>query len=344
MVEFRKGSLFDDGCDALVNTVNCVGVMGRGVALQFKNRFPDNFRAYAAACKAGEVRVGRMFVHDTGCLVAPRWIINFPTKRHWRGRSRIEDISVGLDDLARVVARLGIRSLSMPPVGCGLGGLSWRDVRPLVERSLAALDGCRFVVHEPDGAAEFSAVTTAASAMTPGRASLVELARRYLGAMMAPYLTLLEVHKLMYFLQEAGERLRLDFVKAPHGPYAENLTHVLRRIEGHFLYGYLDGGDNPDKPLSLVPGAPEEAESFLGGCPGTAARIRRVLGLCEGFESPEGMELLASVHWLATREGARDVDGVMRGFAAWGPSKGAFTARQAGIALGRIRETGFAAW
>ena len=340
MIRYSSGDMFTDDSEAIVNTVNCVGIMGRGVALQFKSRFPDNFKAYAAACKTGEVKCGRMFVFHTGSLMNPKWIINFPTKRHWRGKSRLEDVAEGLDDLADVVERLGAHSISMPPLGCGLGGLDWRIVRPLIECKLARL-ACSVVVHEPISSTALAVSVPVVPKMTPGRAALVELVRKYLGAMLAPFITLLEVHKLMYFLQEAGEPLRLDFVKAPHGPYAENLSHVLKRVEGHFLYGYMDGGDRPDKQLNLVPHAAEEAESFLLENPCTKARIDRVMDLCEGFESPDGLELLASVHRLATRENAIDVDAIMHGFAVWGESKRRFTRRQTEIAFGRLRQKGF---
>jgi O-acetyl-ADP-ribose deacetylase (regulator of RNase III) len=125
--------LKQDNVDAIVNTVNCVGVMGKGIALQFKNKWPANFTAYAAACKAGQVRPGRMLVFDSGGLVKPNFIINFPTKDHWRGSSKIDFIRDGLVDLVAQVKRLRIRSIAVPPLGCGNGGLNWADVRPLIE-------------------------------------------------------------------------------------------------------------------------------------------------------------------------------------------------------------------
>src|SRR5215208_2123004 len=118
-VEIRRGDLLAADAEAVVNTVNCVGIMGRGIALQVKNAYPANFKAYEAACKRGEVEPGRMLVHETGQLTNPRYIINFPTKRHWRGRSRIEDIESGLDALVAEVRRLGIKSIAVPPLGCG---------------------------------------------------------------------------------------------------------------------------------------------------------------------------------------------------------------------------------
>ena len=136
MIHFTRGDIFAQPADAMVNPVNCVGVMGRGLALQFRRRHPDAFLAYRRACEGGRVRPGRMLMFDTGCD-RPRWIVHFPTKRHWRDRSAIGDIEAGLHDLAAAVARHGIRSIAIPPLGCGLGGLDWRAVRPLVTACLA---------------------------------------------------------------------------------------------------------------------------------------------------------------------------------------------------------------
>jgi O-acetyl-ADP-ribose deacetylase (regulator of RNase III) len=150
VIEFRRGDIIGEDAEALVNTVNCVGVMGKGVALQFKAAFPANFRAYAAACRRGEVVPGKVFVHETGQLTNPRFIINFPTKRHWRDRSRIEDIEAGLRSLRQEVEARNIRSVALPALGCGLGGLNWAEVRPRIERQLSQLQGVRVVVFEPE--------------------------------------------------------------------------------------------------------------------------------------------------------------------------------------------------
>jgi O-acetyl-ADP-ribose deacetylase (regulator of RNase III) len=152
MIEYTSGDILKCEADALVNTVNCVGVMGRGLALQFKNVYPDNFKAYMAACKREAVRPGRMFVYETGHLMSPRFIINFPTKRHWRDKSRIEDIESGLADLAKVIRDLELRSVAVPPLGCGLGGLDWNDVRSHIERALGNLADVQVLVFEPNGA------------------------------------------------------------------------------------------------------------------------------------------------------------------------------------------------
>ncbi len=151
MIRFKTGDILAEDAEALVNTVNCVGVMGRGIATQFKKVFPENFRAYAEACKHGKVHPGRMFVFETGGLTHPRFIVNFPTKRHWRAHSRIENIEAGLADLARVVRERGIRSIAVPPLGSGLGGLNWHEVRPRIEAALRGFSDLDTVIFEPDG-------------------------------------------------------------------------------------------------------------------------------------------------------------------------------------------------
>lgn len=149
-ITYKMGDLFESDCEALVNAVNCVGVMGRGIALQFKTVYPDNFKAYADACKREEVVPGRMFVYETGSLVNPRFIINFPTKRHWRGKSRIEDIESGLVALVEEIRSHGIRSIAIPALGAGLGGLDWKEVRTRIDSALTELEEVSVLVFEPN--------------------------------------------------------------------------------------------------------------------------------------------------------------------------------------------------
>ena len=180
--------------------------MGRGVALQFKESFPANFKAYETACRREEVQPGRMFVFETGTLTNPKFIINFPTKRHWRGKSRMEDIDSGLRALADEIRMRGINSIAIPPLGSGLGGLDWSEVRPRIESTLRGFNDLRVLIFEPNGTpSNFKARDV--PNMTAGRAALVALMHRYLGGLMDPFVSLLEVHKLMYFMQEAGEPL-----------------------------------------------------------------------------------------------------------------------------------------
>ena len=343
MIENKTGDIFGADVEALVNSVNCVGVMGRGIALQFKNMFPENFKAYAKACKRDEVKPGRMFVYESGTMTNPRYIINFPTKRHWRGKSRIEDIDAGLDALVREIRKRNIRSIAIPPLGSSLGGLNWTGVRPRIETALEGLDDLNVMLFEPGGgpADDRPNRSTKVPKMTPGRAALIGLMDRYLRGLLDPFVTLLEVHKLMYFMQKAGEPLNLGFKKGRYGPYAEKLRYVLRSLEGHLISGYRDGGDAPGKQLKLVPGAVDDATAFLERHPNTKGRLARVSELVEGFESSFGLELLATVHWAAAERPSASEDEVITYAYAWNPRKRQFSERQIKLALDLLKGEGW---
>ena len=344
MIEYKVGDMFTEDVEALVNSVNCVGVMGRGIALQFKNVFPENFKAYAEACRREEVQPGRMFVFETGQMVgAPRYIINFPTKRHWRGKSRMEDIEAGLHALAQVITERNIRSIALPPLGSGLGGLDWRMVRSRIEAALSDIDDLKVVVFEPGGVSSDNRAnrSTDVPRMTQSKAVLVDLMHRYLNGLLDPFVTLLEVHKLMYFMQVVGEPLNLRFQKGHYGPYAENLRYVLRDIEGHLISGYADGGDAPYKRLELVPGAVEEARVFLDAHPRSRERFTRVSDLVEGFESSFGLELLTTVHWVAKEHPSASEEEVIAHTYGWNIEKRQFSERQIRLALQILREKGW---
>ena len=345
MIRFKTGDILAEDAEALVNTVNCVGVMGRGIALQFKKAFPENFRAYADACGRGEVRPGRMFVFETGGLTNPRYIVNFPTKRHWCGNSRIEDIEAGLADLTRLIRERGICSIAIPPLGSGLGGLEWGAVRQRIEEALRGFNDLRIVVFEPKGAPEAGSMARGREVpkMTSGRAALIGLMDRYLRGLLDPFVTLLEVHKLMYFMQIAGQPLKLKFTKAPYGPYAENLRHVLHAVEGYFISGYADGGDAPNKPLELIPGAVEDAVAVLYRSHQARQRFDRVADLIDGFESSFGLELLSTVHWVLEHELVASRDDLVARVYGWNERKKRFSPRQIGLAADTLTEKGWTA-
>ena len=343
MIESKKGDLFHEDVEALVNSVNCVGVMGRGIALQFKKAFPENFKAYAQACKRGEVQPGRMFVYDLGQITNPRYIINFPTKRHWRAKSRIEDVEAGLQALVAEIRQRKIRSIAVPPLGTNLGGLSWKEVEPRIKEALGRIEDLDVRLFEPGGGPIDDRPNRSAKSpnMTRGRAALICLMDLYVRALLDPFVTLLEVHKLMYFMQEAGENLRLKFQKGYYGPYAENLRHVLKAIEGHYIEGYLGGGDAPGDELKLVPGTVEEARAVLGRFPRTKERLERVTGLVEGFESSFGLELLATALWVATENPSRNDEEIIAYTYLWNPRKRQFSERQIRLALQTLRDKGW---
>jgi O-acetyl-ADP-ribose deacetylase (regulator of RNase III) len=343
MIELIQGNILEANAEALVNTVNCKGFMGKGIARQFKKAYPDNFNAYRKACEAGDVQPGRMLIYETGWLHNPKYIINFPTKRHWRGRSRYEDIESGLRALVEDVRQLGIASIAVPPLGCGHGGLDWSRVRPMIEAAFAGLPEVRVLLFEPVGApvAEAMPIGTPRPKLTVARALFIKLMDEY--AVMSYRLTLLEIQKLAYFLQEAGQPLRLKYAAGHFGPYAPNLNKVLETLEGHFTRGYGDT-QRPDVEISLLPGANEEADAFLASYGDERERLRRVAELISGFETPYGMELLSSVHWLALHAdpAATDAEAAIQGMAAWnGRKRCMFRADHIRVAWNRLQSQGW---
>jgi O-acetyl-ADP-ribose deacetylase (regulator of RNase III) len=346
MITEAQGNLLDADVDALVNTVNTVGVMGKGIALQFKRAFPAMFRDYAHAAEAGELRLGQMHVWPTGQLTGPRYVINFPTKGHWRAQSKLVDIERGLVDLTRVLRELRITSVAIPPLGCGNGGLTWGEVEPRIRSALTEVPEIHAVLYPPGATPTAGQMRTSTPrpSLTVARAGLIRLLTLYVERALEA--SPIEVQKLLYFFQVTGEPLRLEFVKGRYGPYADNLRHALQALEGHYLMGFGDGSARvlEAEPIRVLPGADDAASTFLAEHPQTLARIERVLALTEGFESAYGMELLATVHWIAHEDGQARGDGA---YAAervrqWSPRKGhMFTASHVTTAWTALRDRGW---
>ncbi len=321
MIKLTQGNMLEADVEALVNTVNCVGIMGKGIALQFKQAFRDNFHAYANACRKGEVKPGRMFIFPTNKMFNPKYIINFPTKRHWKEKSKLEYIEQGLDALVAEVRRLGIKTIAIPPLGCGYGGLRWPDVRDLIETAFDQLPDVQLLLFEPGRTpeAESMPIDSTKPSLTRARALLIKLLEQY--AIPGYRLSLLEIQKLAYFLQVAGEPLRLNYVKHKYGPYAENLNFVLQLLEGHYIRGY--GDRSVRASIRLLNSAGEEASRFLADNQEAFRRLERVGQLIEGFETPYGMELLSSVHWVASAgdEPAQTAEQAVDRIFAWNAHK-----------------------
>ena len=333
MFRLVRGNLLECQAEALVNTVNIEGVMGKGVALQFRYAFPEMYKAYRKACQNGEVQPGKMFIFKLPSITNPQYIINFPTKRSWKSKSRMEDIEAGLRSLVADVRKLGIRSVAVPPLGCGLGGLSWPEVRKCMQLAFQELPNVDWLVYEPITHFNSQIVSqTPRPKMTRGRAVLIELIKRYLVPGFNYEITLLEVQKLIYFITEAGEELsNVVFEKGHYGPYADVLRHVFMKIEGHFITGYVAGENKPESPIALLPNIAEEAEVFLRDYADAKQRFDRVSDLIVGFETPFGMELLATVHWAVTRECNADAGGSVEAFEkvkAWSTRKATLMSKE----------------
>jgi len=353
MIRYTQGNLLEAPAEALVNTVNEVGVMGKGIALMFREAFPDNTRAYEAACRASEVHVGTMLVTRERDLTGQRWIINFPTKKHWRHPAKMEWIRDGLKDLARVLRERKIRSVAVPPLGCGNGGLEWTQVRREIEAALSELDDVDVLVFEPTNSYQSAPKRDGVELLTPARALIAELVRRY--AILGLDCTNLEVQKLAWFLhrvirkQGLSDPLELRYAANKFGPYADNLRHLLNGLDGSYLHcekRLSDAG-----PLDLIwfeESRRGVVEAYLQTeeCLPYRAALEETASVIDGFESPLGMELLATVDWIVSEMNCEgSLSGVKAGLDSWPGGAAAarrkkklFDDRLLGLAIDRLAE------
>jgi O-acetyl-ADP-ribose deacetylase (regulator of RNase III) len=325
MITYTKGNLLDADVEAVVNTVNEVGIMGKGIALMFKEHFPRNFEAYARACDAGDVRIGKMFVTENKELFGPRWIINFPTKTHWRVKTKIEWVEEGLMDLVRVICEKDIHSIAIPPLGCGNGGLEWHDVRPLIESTLGELEGVNAIVFEPTSKYQNVAKRTGVEKLTPARALVTEMVRRY--CLLGIDCSILEVQKLGWFIERGvrhfrvADPLKFKFEANRYGPYSHNLTKLLDSLDGSYLR--CDKRLADADPLDLIwfnEAKYDRVQAYLNSGEGKefSSVLEWAATTIDGFESPLGMELLATVDWMIQHDDIEPtVEGVMEGLNGW---------------------------
>lgn len=352
MIHYTQGNLLDADAEALVNTVNTVGVMGKGIALMFKERFSKNTEVYVQACKAKEVHVGQVLVTDTDELMGPKWIVNFPTKQHWRNPSKMEWVIDGLVDLKRFIIENQIKSIAIPPLGAGNGGLDWLQVRQQIDQALGDLSGVDIYIYEPTSQYQNVAKRKGVENLTPARALIAELVRRYW--ILGFECSLLEAQKLAWFLERVIENevvknpLNLQFKANRYGPYADRLRHLLDGLDGSYLKSDKRISDsNPldaiwfdDSKRDLVNAyLHSDAKDYLPALEVTSQII-------DGFESPFGLELLATIDWLVYKEKVTPtIDGVMAGIKLWPAGaewakrkEKLFDRRAVGIALDRLQQ------
>jgi O-acetyl-ADP-ribose deacetylase (regulator of RNase III) len=337
MIKFTQGNLLEANVDAVVNTVNTVGVMGKGIALMFKERYPANFKAYRAACKAGEVQVGQLFVTASDELDGPRWIINFPTKQDWRSPSRLEWVRDGLTALRAFVIQNRIRSIAVPPLGCGNGGLAWPVVRDLIESSLGDIPETKVIVFEPTDKYQNVAKKQGVMKLTPARAMISELVRRY--AVLGIECTILEIQKMAWFLERFVEHyglpkeLDFKFQANRYGPYSNRLNHLLDSLDGSYLACDKRLSDaSPFDSIRFKDSESPKVELYLKTeAKEYHAAFEQLLAFIDGFQSPLGMEALATVDWLIAREGCQsDLASIKQGIVKW-PVDGKAAERKARI-------------
>ncbi|WP_256924350.1 macro domain-containing protein [Sphingomonas sp. IBVSS2] len=325
MIRYTTGNLLDAPADALVNTVNTVGVMGKGIALMFKERYPENAKLYERACADDALEPGSIFVTQNSDMFGPRWIVNFSTKKHWRHPSRIEWIRSGLSELHRFITTNHVRSIAIPPLGAGNGGLEWDQVRPEIERAFTDLSDVEIIVFEPTSKYQNVAKRAGVEKLTPARALVAEIVRRYW--VLGIECTLLEVQKLAWFLESATKRLAekdpldLHFAANRYGPYADDLRHLLNSLDGSYLA--CDKRINDAGPFDVIRFNDEKKDKLQAYFTTDEAKpyraaLEATAQLIDGFESPLGMELLATIDWLIAVEGVEaTLPAIRQGIKAW---------------------------
>jgi O-acetyl-ADP-ribose deacetylase (regulator of RNase III) len=350
MIRFGRGNLLTQEVDALVNPVNCVGVLGKGLALQFKRAFPEMVAPYEQACAAGEVMPGTVHVVDRGAAQRPRWILNVPTKRHWRNPSRLDDVTAGIRALADKIRELGIRSVAVPPLGCGNGGLDWSDVQTILLDELGTVDA-EVILFAPAGAPapEDMPNRSAAPELTTERAELLVLLSAFLDAA-APFrvaertdtLARIEIQKLAYLAQVFAGTAEHRFERGRYGPYSHGLERELKEWEGHFVLGYGDATDKvlELRPIRLVPDAVGRAAEAVS--PDYGKVVDAVLHAVNGWESTYELELLATTLFTFREGTATSAQQAYEVIASWShiPSR-MFTTRHVAIAWEHLRSTGW---
>lgn len=336
MIKFKTGNILSDQSQAIVNTVNCVGVMGKGLALQYKKAFPDNFKQYKSACDKKEVILGKMFITRYEDILESKFIINFPTKNHWKGSSKIEYIEDGLKDLSNQIRNLGVTSVAVPPLGAGLGGLDWELVKSKIIETLSLIENIEVVVYEPKGSPRATDMInkTTTPNMTRGRALLIKLLEFYFKK--GYECSKIEAQKLAYFLQESGIDLRLRYVAHHFGPYADNLNHVLERIDGHFIEGF---GDRVNaSQIKLIHSSIDKANAFLENDTEAMLSLSKVEELIDGYETPLSMEVLSTVHWVVKHENydSKNFNGIKSYIQEWNERKASWKDSYLKKAIGRL--------
>lgn len=319
MIRYTQGNILESDATALVNTVNLVGVMGKGIALQFKNQFPHNYTLYQKACQEKAIGIGRLLVTEDQSVFGTKTIINFPTKKDWRKPSEYSYIEEGLNDLIRVIEEYRITSIAIPPLGAGNGGLIWDKVKEMIESKLSHLD-LAITVYEPT-----KHITEKMKAervkLTPARALMLDVLFDLVRH--GEYVSEFSSEKACYFLQRFGaEKLyRLEYAPQYYGPYSGKVRYVLRALNGSYIMGYSDMNKKPFEPLSLVADSYSDVKSFLENDPQIKTISEKTKSFLSGFYSDFGLELLSSIDFLMCQHGEISVDEIYDRLSQWSHRK-----------------------
>lgn len=324
MINYTTGDLFASKAYALVNTVNTVGVMGKGIALHFKELFPKNFVQYKEACKNGGLKVGTMLLVRDSCeSLGKRLIINFPTKMHWRNPSEYSYVEEGLKALHEVIEKEGLKEVAIPPLGCGNGGLDWATVRGMIEKSLVDLEDVNIIVYEPNS--DYASVQKQEASdakLTDARAML--LYALYCYEMSDERTNLVVANKLSYFYQLTGEKAfaKMKFSASHYGPYSPSVEYVLKATNGKYLHGLEQMDAKPFEVLDLDYGRKQEVSDYVHKMTKVQqGHIVKLLKMIDGFESSFAIEILATVAYIRKQTPGIDLNGTVAGVKAWSERK-----------------------
>ena len=302
MIRFTKGNLMTSSAEALVNTVNTVGVMGKGIALQFKEEFPKNFATYAKACRSGELVPGKLLItKETNRAGEEKIIINFPTKLHWRNPSRYEYITEGLAELVKAISEYNIKSIAIPPLGCGNGGLDWNIVKGMIEEALKDVE-CEIHIYEPN--TEIKQTLQAKPnnkeiKLTPSR-GLITYAMYYYDSL-GENCSLFVANKLAYFLQRNGSKTfaKVTFTAHHYGPYSTQIDHIVYDLNGSYIKGFEQMSATAFEPLTMQYDRINEVSEYVRTLEKSEQdSLKETIRLISGFESTLALEVLATVDFI----------------------------------------------
>lgn len=339
MIHYLKGNMFDSGAMALVNTVNLQGVMGKGIARQFKTYFPQNYIAYQKACKDGSIAIGKPFVYEEETLNGPKLIINFPTKNSWRKPSEYVYIEKGLESLISIIESYHITSIAIPPLGAGNGGLQWEKVKTIIDRIMTKV-GAEVYVYEPTQFLQ-EKLRAERVKLTDARALLLyvlyDLVRQ--GEDVSEF----SCEKVCYFLQRFGAKdiFKLTYRPYYYGPYSGKVRFVLQYLNGSYIMGYSDMNKKAFEPLTLVADAYADIKEYMEKNETLVQIAHKTMAFLDGFYSDFGLELLSSVDYILSENPNSTIDEVHEAITHWNHRKSVLFMNKeyVAIAYNHIRAT-----